>query len=141
MNESEVRQMILGGERPTVEFKSVVPDSRVIARLLAAFANGEGGTLLIGIGEDGRILGADVRSLASKVSDVLPLLRPEPRTAVEQVEVGGASIGIVTVEASREPPVLAEGAAFARIGPTIRPMTSEDLRPLMRSVIRTKTCG
>ena len=41
--------MRLGGESETVEFKEAVPDGDRIARAVAAFSNGSGGTIIIGI--------------------------------------------------------------------------------------------
>ncbi|MBI4516559.1 MAG: nucleotide-binding protein [Deltaproteobacteria bacterium] len=127
MTDADIRDMVRGGEGPTVEFKAVVPDVRAFARLLASFANAEGGTVLIGVADDSRIVGTDTNSLAAKVSEVLKLLRPEPRTSVTTVVVDGASVGVVKVEASSGP-VFAEGAAFRRLGSSTHPMTPEDLR-------------
>lgn len=42
-------RMRLGGESETVEFKEAVPDGERIARAVAAFSNGSGGTIIIGI--------------------------------------------------------------------------------------------
>lgn len=42
-------RMRLGGESETVEFKEAVPDGDRIARAVAAFSNGSGGTIIIGI--------------------------------------------------------------------------------------------
>lgn len=50
-------RMRLGGESETVEFKEAVPDSERIARAVAAFSNGSGGTIIIGIDDTGGIVG------------------------------------------------------------------------------------
>ncbi len=41
--------MRLGGESETIEFKEAFPDGDGIARAVAAFSNGDGGTIIIGI--------------------------------------------------------------------------------------------
>jgi predicted HTH transcriptional regulator len=52
-----LRRLIQQGESQTVEFKSRIPTPETIARSLVAFANSNGGILLLGVGDDGRIFG------------------------------------------------------------------------------------
>jgi hypothetical protein len=66
--DAEVRKLIATGESATLEFKSTArfnikanqPDpkmERIIAKTVAAFLNSKGGTLLIGVADDGSIRG------------------------------------------------------------------------------------
>lgn len=55
--EPYIRKLISGGENQTLDFKYCVSDSRKIARTLTAFANTEGGRLLIGVRDNGSIAG------------------------------------------------------------------------------------
>ncbi len=48
---------IAAGEGQTLDFKQRIDSARKIARTLAAFANTEGGSLLIGVKDNGRIVG------------------------------------------------------------------------------------
>ncbi len=52
-----LRKLIAEGESQTLDFKYCVSDSRKIARTLAAFANTDGGRLLIGVRDNGSITG------------------------------------------------------------------------------------
>lgn len=54
---SRIIQLIRQGESQTVEFKFEITDARKIARTLVAFSNTEGGTLLIGVKDNGAIAG------------------------------------------------------------------------------------
>lgn len=56
---SELRRRILEGESQTLDFKFRIDDQRKIARTLAAFANSEGGSLLIGVKDNGKIVGTN----------------------------------------------------------------------------------
>jgi hypothetical protein len=56
-----IKRALAVGEGPTVEFKRSLPPEDSIARVLAGFANGEGGTLLIGVEDDGSLLGLSIR--------------------------------------------------------------------------------
>ena len=52
-----IKNLILQGEHQQLDFKYEISDSRKIARTLVAFANTEGGKLLIGVKDNGVIKG------------------------------------------------------------------------------------
>jgi predicted HTH transcriptional regulator len=54
---SHIRTLINEGEHQQLDFKFGVNDSRKIARTLAAFANTDGGRLLLGVKDNGAIAG------------------------------------------------------------------------------------
>jgi predicted HTH transcriptional regulator len=54
---SDLKKIIQGGENQQLDFKFEISDSRKIARTLVAFSNTDGGTLLIGVKDNGRIAG------------------------------------------------------------------------------------
>jgi predicted HTH transcriptional regulator len=52
-----INRLIMQGEGRHLDFKYEISDARKIARTFVAFANTEGGTLLIGVKDDGAIAG------------------------------------------------------------------------------------
>jgi predicted HTH transcriptional regulator len=52
-----LRQLIAQGEHVQLDFKFEISDARKIARTLSAFSNTQGGTLLIGVKDNGRVSG------------------------------------------------------------------------------------
>jgi len=52
-----IRNLIKQGEGQRLDFKFAINDSKKIARSLVAFANTDGGTLLIGVKDNGAIVG------------------------------------------------------------------------------------
>lgn len=56
-NEGYIRKLITEGEHQQLDFKFGINDSRKIARTLVAFANTDGGRLLIGVKDNGVIAG------------------------------------------------------------------------------------
>lgn len=52
-----IQKLILAGEHQQLDFKFQVNDSRKIARTLVAFANTDGGKLLIGVKDNGVVAG------------------------------------------------------------------------------------
>jgi predicted HTH transcriptional regulator len=55
----ELKQRIAKGEGSQLDFKFRIDDQKKIARTLAAFANTYGGSLLIGVKDNGKIAGAN----------------------------------------------------------------------------------
>lgn len=52
-----LKELIAEGEHQTQDFKYAINDSKKIARSLAAFANTNGGRLLVGVKDNGRVAG------------------------------------------------------------------------------------
>lgn len=52
-----IKKLISEGEHQRLDFKFEISDSRKIAKTLVAFANTDGGTLLIGVKDNGNIAG------------------------------------------------------------------------------------
>jgi predicted HTH transcriptional regulator len=52
-----ITELIAQGEHQKLDFKFEISDSKKIARTLSAFANTDGGTLLIGVKDNGHITG------------------------------------------------------------------------------------
>jgi predicted HTH transcriptional regulator len=57
VDEKYIRDLIAEGEHQQQDFKFEISDARKIARTLVAFANTDGGRLLIGVKDNGRISG------------------------------------------------------------------------------------
>ena len=87
---NEIAELLKGGESERLEFKGKLPDGDDIAATLAAFTNGEGGVLLVGIDDTGRPVGVDApdataQRLANLARDAC---RPPVVTQVGQVAFG-----------------------------------------------------
>ena len=54
---NHIQQLVAEGEHVHQDFKFAITDARKIARSLSAFANTEGGRLLIGVKDNGKIAG------------------------------------------------------------------------------------
>jgi len=56
-NDNPIESLIAQGEHQRLDFKFEISDSKKIARTLSAFANTDGGRLLIGVKDNGNIAG------------------------------------------------------------------------------------
>ncbi|GAB6101009.1 hypothetical protein JCM16138_02320 [Thermococcus atlanticus] len=78
-----VSELIKKGEGETLEFKRELNDS--VYKTLSAFANTDGGILLLGVGDDGTIYGfsGDLDSLARSIRHNLGI---NPSIKVEEID-------------------------------------------------------
>ncbi len=100
-----IQGLIRQGESQHLDFKYAVNDSRKIARSLVAFANSEGGTLLIGVRDNGSIAG--VRSdeeIYMIETAAITFCRPEVPYTTHIHEVEGRTVVEVTVPPSPRRP-------------------------------------
>ncbi len=153
--DEQIKTIIAGGENGTVEFKSSLrwdyktstknkALESVIAKAAAGFMNGKGGTLLIGVGPKGEILGIE--------NDYATLHKDPTRDGFEQkltnllgnhlgrdfvalthvsfVAVQGEDICWLRVEPSPKPVYVEEEndiKFYARLGNTTQPMNAKEM--------------
>jgi len=119
MNQEELRALIAAGETLTVEFKSdqgPLPDADLIETVVC-LANAQGGMLLIGVENDGRVTG----------------LHPRHRTHPATLAAFIANRTVPPVTAEVEFVVLPEGTVAAVVVPAARQVTAtSDGRLLIR---------
>jgi predicted HTH transcriptional regulator len=97
--EHYLKKLIEEGENQFLDFKYCVSDSRKIARTLTAFANSDGGRLLIGVRDNGSIAGIKSDEEYYMVETASHLYcRPEIRFNVKQHITEGKSILEVEVK-------------------------------------------
>ncbi len=103
-----IEALIAQGEHQQQDFKFEVSDSKKIARTLSAFANADGGRLLIGVKDNGRIAGVQgdeeyyMVEAASKM-----YTRPEVPFTAKRWDVNGKTVLEVTVEPCAGRPYMA----------------------------------
>jgi predicted HTH transcriptional regulator len=130
-----IQQFIVHGEGADVEFKTVVREPSLLARIIASFANAEGGFILVGVREPGEIIGTDMRLLTRMYDATLPLLSPRPQCTVKEMVVDGKVVGVIAVQAS-DSLVFAEGSAFVRVANGSMVMTPDRIMALLTSATR-----
>lgn len=78
----ELIAILRKGESEKIEFKSnFVKD---ITKGVCAFSNMDGGDILLGIGDNGKIIGTKTENISQKVSDVLAAIHPYPKVKMEE---------------------------------------------------------
>ena len=110
MTESEyVHSLIAEGEHVHQDFKFEISDARKIAKTLSAFANTEGGRLLIGVKDNGRVAGVrsdEERYMIEAAARLYCVPQVECRMRTYQVD--GRSVLVAAVDESDHKPVYAK---------------------------------
>ncbi len=100
-----IQNLIKQGEHQTLDFKHSITDSKKIARSLAAFANTDGGTLLIGVKDNGNVVGVNSDEEYYMVEAAAQLYcKPEVRFSVAKWEINGKTVLEVTIKPSKKKP-------------------------------------
>ncbi|KOH44291.1 AlbA family DNA-binding domain-containing protein [Sunxiuqinia dokdonensis] len=103
-------KLIAEGEHQTQDFKYCISDSKKIARSLVAFANTDGGRLLIGVKDNGNIAGVRSEEEYYMVEAAAKIYsQPEIDFTTQQHRIEGKTVLEVTVEPSRDKPHYASG--------------------------------
>ena len=98
MNRHELRELIAGGESSTVEFKRKYTTADKFAREIIAFANTAGGFLIVGVDDDGSIVGVKSEKEIIELVDVArQFITPELELDSEIVEIEFVDVVVVHV--------------------------------------------
>lgn len=129
-----ILDLIAQGENICLEFKNrdVRPDS--LAREMVAFSNTSGGTVLVGVEDDGTITGVDASKCEEWVTNisrnnVSPAITIDVKTAIHD----GKIVLIIKVPKGKDKPYQTnDGKFWIRAGSTNRSATKEELSRLFQ---------
>ena len=123
MNQGTLSDLVALGEGFTTEFKRTGTSG--LGREICAFANATGGTILLGVADDGEVCGvADHNRLKSEVQSIAR--SADPPIAVE-IESAGRVL-CVRVPAQQSKPYSFGGKFFIREGASSQQMSREEIR-------------
>ena len=129
--------LIAAGESETLEFKKSTAELTAVGEALCAFLNTQGGTVLIGVTPQGRLVGQDVSDgTQQEIAGMLRKLEPSPDVEVRFWPLGGKdAIELRVRSAGLEQPYVFDGRPFLRMGSTTvrMPQDSYHRRLLSRS--------
>lgn len=130
-------RMLERGPGQLTEFL-VSPDVGDLAQALVAFANGDGGTILVGVTREGTVA-SDVSpdDLEESLLAAQAECRPPVEVGWEQVETSRGAVIAIRVPRSPELHSLADGRVLIRAGREDKPLTGQEVRQLAA----TKSAG
>ena len=134
MTPQELQTLIQQGENAAVEFKALPLRPEALAREMVAFANSAGGTILLGVADDGTVLGIDgsdqleewVMNIARTA--VIPALT----VTYETVAINATRVAVVAVPKGSDKPYQTGDKYLMRVGSTNRVATQAELMRLFQ---------
>jgi len=122
MRTHPIKKLIEEGEHRQLDFKFAVNDSQKIARSLSAFANTDGGRLLIGVKDNGNIAGVRSNEEIYMLQAAAELYtKPEVPIEVKKHQIDGKEVLEVIIKKSNK-----------------RPHTAPDEKGNFRAYVRVK---
>ena len=98
-----------------------------LARSITAFANSEGGIIIVGVDDDGHIKGVEsISDTIQAIHTCLDMIDPRPVTTLEKTSLDGADLVICRIPRGEDKPYQVQSrhgiATYIRAGSSIRPI-------------------
>ncbi|MDE0103899.1 MAG: putative DNA binding domain-containing protein [Bryobacterales bacterium] len=131
MTREELRDAILGGEGPSLAFERSF--SKSLGRELCAFANASGGSLFVGVSDDGAVVGVSHHTrLKSRIRDIARSADPPIRVEIDAI----GEVLRVDVPAQHDKPYSFGGRFFRRVGANSHRMSVTEIEEMFYEVGR-----
>ena len=127
-------EMMAAGESETVEFKPSLSQIDKIMESVSAFSNSAGGTIAIGVGDSGKILGIVIgkNTLEELANQIKRNTDPSIFPSLETLEAIGKKIILIKVAESPEKPVFFREKAYKRVGRTNQRISASEIRKMAK---------
>ena len=135
--EYDLADIIQRGESDTIEFKVSFSDMSDILKCICAFANGKGGYVLVGVSDDGDLVGVDVDSVVLERLENMIRETIEPKIYVNiSIEaVNDKIIVVIRVPEGINKPYFYRGVCYVRIGTVTRAVSRDGIIEILKSKI------
>ena len=128
MDKEELLSLIRTGEGYNLEFKEGISDA--LGKEICAFANANGGKILLGVADDKTIRGIKItNALKSQVQDIARKLDPHLRIVLEET----ANVLVVNVPEGGEKPYSIAGKFYIRQGPNCQQLERNEIREFFQN--------
>lgn len=130
LNIDNIQSLIDSGEGYNVEFKVRVPSKvRELTEEICAFANADGGYLLIGVDDNGQVVGTNLENdkrsaIQGSISEISPALHCE----LYSVNLGDKTVWVIDVPSGKDKPYIFSGSIYVREANSQKLRTAEEMR-------------
>lgn len=124
---SDLQELIIRGESETLEFKRSFGTETIES--LGAFANAEGGIVLVGVEDDGTICGVTVgkRTIEDWAHQIREATDPRLLPSIYVASIGARTCGVISVQRSAGAPVSVRGLFLRRVGRSNQRMSHAEI--------------
>lgn len=136
MKIQELQEIIKRGESTEVEFKKSFHSFQEVAKTICAFANTQGGILILGLSDKGKIEGVEgnLDYLQRKISDTNSNIHQKPIIKIEVYEIDKKKLIVVIVHKAETSVFHSfEGAIYVRIGTTTQKLEGATILEFLRN--------
>lgn len=136
MDSEELFERIVKGEDMHTEFKEDLPSNEELAKEIVAFANTDGGQIIIGVSDNGEVIGvSDMDEALRRIDDVAYNRCEPPITLIsETVKVGDVQVIVINVPKGEQRPYrTSSGFFYIRSGNRVRQASREELLRLFQA--------
>jgi len=135
MTEFEIRQLIAKGEDYHLEFKREDENNYDFAKTIVCFANSDGGKILAGVDDNGKIIGIkDIDKFMLRIDDIAYNLCKPPVTILQETGViDDTRIVIINIPQGTQRPYQCKGKFYIRSSNRCREATVEEIFRLFQS--------
>mgnify|MGYP000989396307 CR=1 FL=1 len=135
MNLAVIERRISGGETSTLELKKSTGQLDRVGETLCAFLNGEGGTVIVGVTSEGKIVGQAVTDKTRReIAVMLGRFEPPPLVGVEYLALPESGRKLIVLEARSQGevrPFTFDGRPYQRVETTTTRMPQERYESLL----------
>ena len=127
METVDLKHRIAQGENTTTEFKENFDQEAI--ETAAAFANTDGGTVLIGVSDRQEIRGITIgkETLRNWSNRIAQSIEPRVTSEIQQIDIEGKSVLLIHITESSIKPVSVRGRCYKRIGNSNRVMSPQEI--------------
>ena len=133
MTITEFEQVLSKGENLTVEFKTWIHVKDMRERIslavdeLVAFANAKGGTVYMGVEDDGTVTGCNRYDMQKIMESIYDRTRPALFTEIEVIRYEGKDVLAITAERDGTTYATSDGRCLKRLGKNSKPYYPDEM--------------
>ena len=130
----DIGRMISDGESEKVEFKPSLSQKDRIMESISAFSNNVGGTILIGVSDQGEVINVDIgrRTLEDLAGYVKRNSDPPVYPTLGTIPFKNSTLLFVEVKESLEKPVFFNDKAYKRVGKSNQRISAHEIRKMVK---------
>ena len=128
-----ISELIELGENEQIEFKSTLAERKKILITITALANTKGGVILVGIQDNGDVLGIDLgnSTVEQLVNQITNRIEPKILPEISIVEYKGKIVMKLCIQEGTQKPYAFDGTVYKRVGKTNIKAGATEIRKLL----------
>jgi ATP-dependent DNA helicase RecG len=127
MNSDELNMLIKQGEGYNLEFKRSLTND--ISKEMCAFANANGGKVILGVNDKGSVTGINLtNSLSSQIQDIARNIDPPVGIVIDFID----DVAVIDVTEGKEKPYSSHGKFYLRYGANSQQLNRDEIRDFFR---------